>query len=359
MLGLMKYGKNMAVWLGASALVLAAAMLVNMNSRIGNIEVALGGADRIECNRYRAIREVSPSVVRIIGGLGEGSGFAFDKGKIVTNYHVVQSEPSPKIVFANGSVETGKVVAVDPERDLAIIEIVTTIKPLSWYDQEYVAGAEVLAFGFPYGGYVDGEVTANLTTVSGFRYNRSTNVAYLQVNGGVIEGMSGGPLVDMCGGVVGVNVKGTDSAFGLAISARTVSEFFDEVDANPGDFVADIAVIDFLPDESPQETVKAYYNYIKGRNYKEAYYLLSPNFVGSVPFEEWVEGFYTQLDTTVESVQVDRYNKSRVRVDLTSTDLVDGEFVYQSFSGSWLVRRDAQGHLKLWESNIRETTNDE
>ncbi len=227
MLGGMKYGKlNVFVWVigpGVLALVLGAG--VNFYSRVADIEIALGGRERIACNRYNVINEVSPAVVRIIGGVSEGSGFSYAEKRILTNYHVVRSEPSPKVVFSDGSVENGHVVAVDASRDLAIIQVAKETDWLSWLDEEYRTGEEVLALGFPYGGYVDGEVTANQTTVSGFRYDRSTNTSYAQVSGGIIEGMSGGPLIDMCGRVVGVNVKGADSAFGLAVSARTAQEF--------------------------------------------------------------------------------------------------------------------------------------
>ena len=45
-------------------------------------------------------------LVRIIGGYGEGSGFFISPTEVVTNFHVIADEPSPKVVFPDGHFET-------------------------------------------------------------------------------------------------------------------------------------------------------------------------------------------------------------------------------------------------------------
>jgi len=329
----------------------------SLDTRLAAIETALGGADRLRCNRFQVIKDVSPSVARIIGGEGEGTGFVVEPGFMITNHHVIATEPSPKIVYSDGTFDIGQVVATDPARDLALIAIDKKLSPL-WLPTDVVipVGEQVLTFGYPMGGALDGGVTVNDSTVSGER-THSTNEAivhYIQLAGGILSGMSGGPVLDMCGRVVGVNALGEDGAFSLAINSITTAEFIKDVRKYPGNFREHISKIEFNPDKSPEELVRAYYNYLKVRNFYEAYHLLSPNFIGNVTYDEWVKGFAYELDITAE-IEVDKRNPMRVTVYLSSTDFENGKFVYRYFTGTWLVKK-VGNHLKLWESNIREVT---
>ena len=38
------------------------------------------------------------SVVRVVGGYSEGTGFFITKDKVITNFHVIADEPTPKII---------------------------------------------------------------------------------------------------------------------------------------------------------------------------------------------------------------------------------------------------------------------
>lgn len=327
---------------------------VHVSNRLAVIEHALGGRDALRCDAQETIERISPSVVRIIGGLGEGSGFAVAEHYIVTNHHVIDGEPSPKIVYMDGLFESGVVVAADADKDLAVIHVDRDLIPLPWANWGSVQlGQALLLLGDPYGGNLNGQVTINRATVSAFRGNNSDAARYVQTDGGLIEGMSGGPMVSLCGEVVAVNAAGSEN-MGVGIEADTTRSWLYTATLNNPTTPWESQTAAINPDASPTDAVRAYYGYISARNYEAAYAMLSPHFIGEVSYSDWVAGFGTQLQTAILSIEVDPSNKWRVFVSIESTDLVDGEIAYREFEGSWLVNR-ADGHLQLWESNIKET----
>ena len=46
------------------------------------------------------------SVVRIVSGYSEGTDFFISDNQVLTNFHVIADEPSPKIIFPDGSFIT-------------------------------------------------------------------------------------------------------------------------------------------------------------------------------------------------------------------------------------------------------------
>ena len=72
---------------------------------------------------------------------------------------------------------------------------------------ELMGNEPLLSAGYPLGS----EVTGNATIVKGnfidYRRSRKDVIGYLQTNISLVKGMSGGPLVDQCGAVVGINTQ--------------------------------------------------------------------------------------------------------------------------------------------------------
>src|SRR5690606_21298742 len=66
----------------------------------------------------------------------------------------------------------------------------------------------VLAVGYPWGTELTGEATGMKGNFMGVRHSRQMPVTYIQTNISLVEGMSGGPLVDQCGDLVGINTMG-------------------------------------------------------------------------------------------------------------------------------------------------------
>ena len=104
-----------------------------LSKRLERIETRLGGSEKIGCNEKDSIEKVRQSVVRIVGGEGEGSGFAIkDGGVILTNFHVIEFEPSPKVILPDNSFQTAEILMADKNADLAIIKINKNLPVISW-----------------------------------------------------------------------------------------------------------------------------------------------------------------------------------------------------------------------------------
>lgn len=203
------------------------------------------------------ISAASRSVVRVViiesdGDrarlITHGTGFAVTPNLIVTNAHVVEELRGDDTLIAGVVPAEGrngypaKLVAYSPGNDLALLRIEGggTLTPITLFPGAPTDGSEVYAVGYP--GNVDlaqGLSMADLVTpqeavktrgyLSGGRSSRSFDTLLHTAPLG--SGNSGGPLLDSCGRVIGVNSFGmvsdnsTDSSFYFAISMRELSAF--------------------------------------------------------------------------------------------------------------------------------------
>ncbi len=205
-------------------------------------------ADDISAAGRGVVRVVTVAMVddKVVG-FGHGSGFAIAPNRIVTNAHVVElAKRYPDnvvigIVPSEGAKSyQGKVIAIDMARDLAIIEFSGTHLPtLALYSGPVEEGNPVTALGYP--GNVDVATAQSAAdyihplspirsegVFSGRRALSGTQV--LLHTAGIARGNSGGPLLDPCGRVIGVNSAITqaaegDSSFGFAIADSELASF--------------------------------------------------------------------------------------------------------------------------------------
>lgn len=324
-----------------------------LNNRLEKIETRLGGQEKIGCNEKDTIEKIRQSVVRIIGGESEGSGFAIkDGGIILTNFHVIEFEPTPKVVLPDNTFETGEILMVDRNSDLAIIKIAKDIPVISFGDpKELNPAEELLAIGFPLGGELSGEASVNKGSLSARRRSKDVGIEYIQTDITLNPGVSGGPMVNICGEVVGINTAGL-SGLGLAISSDSIRQKWLEMSSSQ-DSLKDIQRITFDPDESALEAVRAFYNYLKARKLDKAFELLSDNFKNGHSFDYWRKGYKPLLDTTVIKIEEDIQKENRINVKLSTKDMVDGEIVYKYFEGYWDVKEVTNRWL-LWDPEIKE-----
>ena len=327
-----------------------------LNKRLEKIEEKLGGPSKIACNEKDSIEKVRKSVVRIIGGISEGSGFAIaSNGLILTNFHVIEFEPNPKVILPDNTFQTAEIMMADKNADLAIVNINSNLPVISWgLPSELDPAEELLAIGFPSGGQLSGEASVNKGSLAGRRRSKDVGVEYLQTDTTLTPGVSGGPMINICGEVVAINTAGL-SGLSLGISADSIKQKWLEM-ATAKDSLKDIKKTTFDPDKSPLEAVRAFYNYLKARKLEKAFELLSDNFKKGYSFDQWKKGYEPLLDTTVIKIEDDKEEENRVNVKLSTKNMDNDEIVYKYFEGYWDVK-DVSGKWLLWDPEIKEIEN--
>ncbi|WP_338152247.1 S1C family serine protease [Sphingomonas turrisvirgatae] len=213
--------------------------------------VAPARADDISAAGRGVVRVVTIAIVDgEVVGFGHGSGFAVAPNRIVTNAHVVEAaERYPGnvligVVPSEGDKSyQGRLIAVDADRDLALIEFSGIRLPsLTFYNGPVNEGDAMIALGYP--GNVDLATARSsadfITPLSPVRsqgvFSGRRNlqgVSVLLHTAGIARGNSGGPLLDGCGRVLGVNSAITraddgDASFGFAIGNDEVAAFLRE-----------------------------------------------------------------------------------------------------------------------------------
>lgn len=174
------------------------------------------------------VRAVAPSCQEI----HEGTGFVVAPNKVLTMAHVVAGGETVT-VDVDGTGHDARVISYDPNADFAILDVPDLrVQPLSFSSIAAEVGTEVMVLGYPGGGLfaatparirdlfgLEGPDIYRTTTVSRTVYQIS-GVAQLQ-----IHGVSGGPVIDMTGLVIGV-VFGRDANepdIGFAVAAGQVT----------------------------------------------------------------------------------------------------------------------------------------
>ena len=187
--------------------------------------------------------------------ISHGTGFAVSAERVVTNAHVVQDKLdndslSIGIVPADGGAAVfGRLVAVSPRNDLALIEATSPMRlaPLTIAGDTSADSGSVTALGYPMNvdraqGLSTGDIfraqppVKSSGSLSGRRPTREFDS--LLHTAPIARGSSGGPLLDDCGRVLGVNSfgaesGGADAEFFFAVSARELLPFLRANDVTP------------------------------------------------------------------------------------------------------------------------------
>ncbi len=172
--------------------------------------------------------------------VGGGSGFIISSdGLIVTNKHVVTDRKASYTVLLNdGRKFNAKVLARDPQQDMAVLKIDAGELPvLVLGDSDRIRiGQTAIAIGNSLGEFRN---TASVGIISGLARTvtasgggiTETLHGVLQTDAAINQGNSGGPLLNLRGEVIGVSVAMAQDAqnIGFAIPINKVKRAIEEV----------------------------------------------------------------------------------------------------------------------------------
>lgn len=187
---------------------------------------ALDGDDvleRLNQATRRIAAAVEPSVVHIQVEVpqaatmrrvsyGQGSGWVWDDGgHIITNAHVVADAQTIRVQLHDGRTVIAQRVGADPATDIAVIKIepgTGLIAARRASTEPARRGDRVYAFGSPFGFKfsMNEGIVSGLSRDPSALSNRDQYTNFIQSDAAVNPGHSGGPLVDVRGRVVGMNV---------------------------------------------------------------------------------------------------------------------------------------------------------
>ena len=164
---------------------------------------------------------------------GSGSGFIWNtQGHIVTNFHVVYGADSIQVILDDQSTHAARVIGVDPDHDLAVLQIKVPKKQLTPLDigtsTDLLVGQQVLAIGNPFG--LDHTLTTGVVSALGRSIKSVTNrtiEGVIQTDAAINPGNSGGPLLNSSGKLIGVNTQimspsGAFAGIGFAVPVGMV-----------------------------------------------------------------------------------------------------------------------------------------
>lgn len=208
--------------------------------------------------------EVNPAVVTVknlqeipapFGGssepqaVGIGSGFILDTaGHVVTNSHVIEGAEALSVQFSDGTTVDATLIGRDAFQDVAVLQIdmgdtaevpgVVTLGESNTVE----FGDTVVAIGTALGEYPNTVTTGSVEIVdraldTGNGYELAN---LIQHDAELWPGNSGGPLIDLGGEVIGMNVAGsnasgrsaTGSQMGFAIDMDAVLDITEQLIAN-------------------------------------------------------------------------------------------------------------------------------
>ncbi len=202
----------------------------------------------------KTFEEVAHAIVKFEmplpnGSMITGTGFLIDsRGWVATNHHVASmASTAARVKLNNGrKIEIEGIIALVPERDLAIIKLKelpsdSLLLDIGYRDLPKV-GTRVYAYGHPLNNefsLVEGIVSRVLTTAEFAaqqpdggnalsRLNAPADQLWIQTDATVSQGNSGGPLLDKNCRVIGVNTfANLDARFGFASHVKYLKALAD------------------------------------------------------------------------------------------------------------------------------------
>ena len=171
---------------------------------------------------------------------GTGSGVIVDaeKALVITNYHVIGDAVASKgqiaVTLANGQSYPVRLIGLDPDNELAVLQIVDPPQDLIAIEfgdsSKLEVGQRVIAIGNPFGlnrTMTEGVISSLERTIRAESGRVIEDV--IQTDAPINPGNSGGPLLDKLGRLVGLNTAilsrtGENAGIGFSIPINTVKK---------------------------------------------------------------------------------------------------------------------------------------
>jgi len=181
-----------------------------------------------------AVKAAGESVLRVDGRCVGASAVVWSaEGAVVTASHAIGRGEGLTVTLADGRAVKATVAGRDPGTDVAVLRVEATgLAAPRWSEGEGLAvGHLVLPVGRP-----GRSVRATLGMVSalgdGFRSAAGAQIdRYIEVDGSLPRGFSGGPLVDTSGALLGMNTAALTRAGGT-VPYATLKRVADDLLAN-------------------------------------------------------------------------------------------------------------------------------
>ena len=171
--------------------------------------------------------------------VGTGSGVIInEKGYIVTNNHVIENADDLEVTLHDNRSYKATVIGTDPTTDLALIQIkakeLPTVPLVN--SEDIKIGEWVLAVGNPMG--LNSTVTAGIVSAKGRNINilkdKFAVESFIQTDAAINPGNSGGALVNLDGGLIGINTAiasptGSYSGYGFAVPSNIVNKVVEDL----------------------------------------------------------------------------------------------------------------------------------
>jgi len=154
-----------------------------------------------------SINDYQEAVVTIIASAGHGTGFIISEdGYVLTNQHITDSANMVNVKLRSGREVRGEVIRTNTIGDVALIKLEKDLYPsVSLGNSLLLAiGEEVHAIGTP--SEEESSQTVTKGVVGSFRMENG--LRFIQSNVRVHKANSGGPLVSLQNGVVGICTTG-------------------------------------------------------------------------------------------------------------------------------------------------------
>ena len=159
--------------------------------------------------------------------VGTGTGIIMtDDGYIVTNAHCVYDDEynageavDVSVQFSDESKHSAKIIAYDTETDIAVLKIdAANLTPATFGNSDDLrVGELVIAVGNPLGFELFGSVTSGIVSALNRKISiNEKNMTLIQTDAAINQGNSGGPLLNSCGRVIGINSAKMSSSYGSA-----------------------------------------------------------------------------------------------------------------------------------------------